>query len=333
MPTLSDIAATLSMNKTTISKALHNSSDISQATKEKVWAEAERVGYVKFKRTSALKRQLIGIICPEIISFYYAQLITEFTNHLQEKGYNTLVLLSGFSPENEKKHLAELVGLNVIGIIIITEGSDISPIVHSVKGAEFIPTVVIGLNYTSREHDTISIDEEFAIRSIVEYLFSLGHRRIGFIGDCFVGKRLEYLKRFLEANSLSIRKENIVLSEKRNEECGYEGMLQLLKSPEVPTALVAGYDSIALGAYRALSEKGLRVPDDTSIISFDDASFCKYLPCTITTVNYDTAAECRVAVAILLSQITGHPSASKQAVAIVPKLIIRESTGKPPMKG
>lgn len=105
-------------------------------------------------------------------------------------------------------------------------------------------------------------------------------------------------------------------------------MTRLLESKIKPTAVVAGYDSIALGAYRALSEHGLSIPEHFALVSFDDASFCRYLPCTITTVNYDANAESRVAAAILLSRIENSGTDFTQAVAIIPKLMVRESTDK-----
>ena len=87
MATLMDIAAALDLNKTTVSKALNNSSDISRETKERVLAEAERIGYVKHrrKRVQSDQNALIGIICPEIVSYYYAQLVTSLSACLQKK--------------------------------------------------------------------------------------------------------------------------------------------------------------------------------------------------------------------------------------------------------
>jgi len=120
--------------------------------------------------------------------------------------------------------------------------------------------------------------------------------------------------------------EHMVLSDSRNEECGYNGMCHLLSLKERPTAVFAAYDTIALGAYRALTVNGLCVPEDVSLVSIDDSDFCRYLPQSLTSVNYDVAAECRVAVAILLNRIKEQDSLSVQSAAIIPRLIIRESS-------
>lgn len=328
MATLSDIAANLGINKTTVSKALNGSNDISASTCERVIAEAKRVGYIKTgrKRNRLPQKQIVGIICPEITSFYYASLVTELTELLHSKKYKTVVMLSNFAAENEKECLSELIALNVCGVILITEESVISEEVHTLPGIDNMPLVVIGLNCTSREYDTVSVDEDYAIQLITDHLISLGHRSFAFIGDQLVGKRLDYLKNHLERHGISMSPERIVLSDKRNEACGYEGMNRLLAQKELPTAVVAGYDTIALGASRALSEHGLCVPDHLSLVSFDDADFCRYLSRSITTVSYDAAAESKVAVAILLSRIHDGNSTFKQTAAIIPKLIVREST-------
>ena len=328
MATLMDIARALDLNKTTVSKALNDSSDISRETKNRVLAEAERIGYVKHKLKKGLQNQsgVIGIICPEVVSYYYAQIVTSLSSCLRNKGYDTLLMLSAFSAEGEKQQLSQMVRLNVAGIIIITEQTDVSATIRAVHGAGRIPTVIMGLNYESKSHDVVSVDEEYGIRSIVEHLVDAGHRRIAFLGDQLVNNRLKHLRRYLELRGIDFPDEYVVLSDKRNEECGYEGMKRLLALESWPTAVLTGYDTIALGAYRAMTEQDVRVPEDIALAGFDDADFCRYLPTALTSVNCDVAAECRVATAILMNRMRAEEPQFTQTVAIVPRLIVREST-------
>lgn len=328
MATLADIASALSLNKTTVSKALNNSSDISRETRERVWSEAARIGYTKHKAKQASRGEFIGVICPEVSSYYYAQVATFLSARLEEKGYNTLLMLSNFSPEAEARLFTQLINLNAAGIVVITEQTDLSPTLRKIPGANRIPIVIIGLNYESADHDVVSIDERRGIRVIAQHLAEKGHHRVAFIGDSLVNNRLAYFQEATAENGLELPEECIVLSSKRNEECGYEGMKQLLALRVRPTAVLAGYDTIALGAYRALTEAGLSVPEDVALVGFDDSDFCSYLPCSMTSVNYDVAAECKVAIAILLSRIREGEAQSIQTAAIIPRLIIRESTSK-----
>lgn len=330
MPTLMDIAAALGINKTTVSKALNHSSDISAETRERVIAEAKRIGYIQRPRKKAQGKaeNLIGVICPEITSTYYAEIVTHLSACLERKGYNTIILLSNFSMDAEQKLLAQLVKLRVAGIVMVTESSNLEPIIQAVPGAKTIPTMIMGLNYKSKAHDVVSVDEEFGIASVVEYLASMGVEHVAFIGDHFVDKRLKYLKKYLDRSGMKMPEKYVILSEQRNEACGYEGMKKLLALPDIPQTVLTGYDAIALGAYRAITERGLRVPEDVALVGFDDAPFCRYLPDSLTTVNCDIAAQCQVATAVLLNHIQSTPNAHEytQTVAVTPKLVIREST-------
>lgn len=326
MATIADIASALGLNKTTVSKALNNSSDIRRETRERVLAEADRIGYIKHKQKNAARNEWIGVICPEVTSYYYAQVVTCLSARLQEKGYGALVALSAFSPETEKRLLAHLVGLNVAGIVIITEQTNLSPVIRATPGAARIPIVIMGLNYEAVDHDVVSIDEKRGVQAVVEHLRAQGHQRIAFLGDRLVNNRLLYLEKSLKEAGLALPEERVVLLDQRNEACGYEGMRRLLALKERPTAVFAGYDAIALGAYRACAEAKLRVPEDVALVGFDDSDFCRYLPRSMSSVNCDVAAECRVAAAILLGKIKDPQPQSIQTAAIVPKLIPRESS-------
>lgn len=329
MATLEDIASSLNLNKTTVSKALNDSSDISLITKKRVREEAERIGYAKGKKRHITgSGTIIGIICPEVLSYYYSEMLTYLSSNLQKKGFQTLLSLSGFSPDAERQQLEQFVRINVSGVIIITEQADISSAIKSVPNSDMVPIVIMGLNYKAKDRDVVSIDEEYAIRSIVDHMLSLGHSSIAFIGEELVSSRLHFLQEAVKAHGFSIPREYIALTEKRNEECGYYGMKQLLALKERPTAVFAGYDAIALGAYRALIEQGIRIPDDISLVGFDNANFCAFLPISLTSVDYDVEAECRVAAAILLGRISDGRNRLTQSVAINPKLVIRESTGR-----
>lgn len=328
MATLTDIAAALGLNATTVSKALNDSSDISQETKKRVLAEAERVGYTRHMQKKLRKDtlNLIGIICPELTSQYYGAIVTSLNVCLQNKGYDTVVMISSFSLELEKHLLAQMVGINVAGVIIITESQNLAPIIKEIPGAQRIPTVIMGLNYESREHDVVSVAEEHGIRSMVSHLYQQGYRNYAFLGDALVHNRLNYLVKSLKNYEIEIPQENIILLNERNELCGIHGMELLLNHIAFPCAVLVGYDRIALGAYRLLSQRNIRIPEEVALAGFDDSNFCEFLPITITSLNYDVEGECRVAAAILVGKIRKESLLSTQMVEITPKLMIREST-------
>lgn len=320
--TLLDIANNLNLNKTTVSKALNHSSDISQETLQRVQEEARRLGYVKTLRRTQNRSTIVGVICPDAESPHYSRMINSLARHLREKGYGMILMLSFYSEEMELTLLDQLQQINVAGIILITEqtGETLENRIIST------PMVIIGLNFESDEYDVVSIDERRGIRAIVEHLINQGRRRIAFIGNEMVNQRLKFLREYLHANSVNLPDKYVILDNQSSAQCGYEGVRKLLSLPERPTAIVAGYDLIALGAYRALAEMNIQVPQEISLIGFDDAVYCRYLPTSMSSVNYDIDTECDVAVAVLLGRMQAGDDRGIQAIAIIPKLQIRESS-------
>lgn len=329
MARLSDIAETLGISKTTVSKALNDSSDISAETKARVFAEAERLGYVARKRRTQPRERIIGVACPEVTSSYYSQIVTNLNNNLQRKGYSTIFTLSSFSPENERNQIDLLTSLKVAGIVVVTEQEDISPTLANVSSISNIPVVVIGLNYESKINDVVSVDDAFGVCLLVEQLIANGYTEFGFIGDRLVQNRFTQLKRCLKEHSLSLSEDCVVMLDERNEDCGYHAMQQLLARPTRPQVVIAGYDLIALGAYRALTEAGLRVPEDMALAGFDNSDFCDFLPSSLTSIDCNVPAQCQVATAILVSRIESDELSFTQNVAIIPHLVERESTVNP----
>lgn len=326
MARLSDIAQTLGISKTTVSKALNNSTDISAETRARVFAEAERLGYSTRKSRIRPHEKIVGVVCPEVTSRYYSQIVTSLNNNLLKKGYNTLLTLSAFSPEAERKQIEQLVSLKVAGIVVVTEQEDISPTLSKIAVISKIPVVVMGLNYESKINDVVSVDDAFGVCTLVEQLIANGYTEFGFIGDRLVQNRLIQLKRCLKDHGMELPENYVVTLDERNEDCGYHAMQQLLASPSRPQVIIAGYDLIALGAYRALTEAGLRVPEDMALAGFDNADFCAFLPSSLTSIDCDVPAQCRVATAILVSRIESDEPSFTQNVAIIPHLIEREST-------
>lgn len=322
MVTISEIAKNLNISKATVSKALNGASDINAATRKRVIGEATRLGYTKTFRKKKNFTSTVGIICPEITSYYYARLVTVLTNNLKEKGFDVLLTLSNYRVEAESELLSQLTQANVCGILLITESS--KP--HRQDAFLLVPTVVIGLNFDTPLCDVVSINEKRGIEAIAQHLVSQGHRKIGFIGESLVTDRLDYLKEALLPYGIGVPNEFTVLSDERQGNCGYINTVKLLSSGNRPTAIVAGYDAIALGVYRALSEHGIRVPEDIAIVSFDDSDSCGFLPVSLSSVNYDIPTECRVAIAILLGRIGNRNQPAVQTTAITPRLIVRESS-------
>ena len=323
----SDIASKLGLNKTTVSKALRGSSDISEKTRASVLKAALELGYDKAKpiKVEQFERKKVAILCPEIVEYYYSKITTSLYEQLWEAGYDPSVYITGFSAERESTLLAQAVEFKAVGVVLLTEHADVTEAARKALGKEQIALVVIGLNYEAGVYDVISVDEKYGIEKAVSHLLALKRRHFAFIGDKYGEKRLLFLKNALQAAGFALSRE-FTSPNLRHEVCGYVGMAELLKSGERPDVIFAEYDAIAVGAFRAMCEADIRVPEDIALLGFDNVPYCEYLPVTLSSIDNHIEEMCNIALAILKKKIVDPDFKVVQTVAITPEYIIREST-------
>jgi LacI family transcriptional regulator len=326
MVTQHQIAQAAGVNKTTVSKALTGSSDINRETAQRIRDIAIELGYKKKIKYIEKKSHFIGIIIPESNSTYYSSMVSKLSMLLVQKGYTPLFTITNFQGSFEIQHLDEFIENGFAGIICMTESDDISEKLKDSMREGRVPILQIGLNISSSEYDNIFVDEAMGIEFSMLHLKNLGHRRIAFIGDLHAKYRLKYFRKFMEENDMALPDEYVVISDKRHMQAGYECAKRLLACKELPTAIVADYDDIALGAIRRFAEEGIQVPDDLSIIGVDNAPYSPYLSKSLTTIDGHVDEMCEIAVRILLNKVESRKFGLIQNVSIKPELIIRETT-------
>jgi len=334
--TLKDIAEIAGVNVSTVSKALRDSSDINEQTKENIRSIADELGYkydTKNKSQSNIEQGVegyntIGIVCPEITSNYYSEIINIIANESRKEGYLCIFGFTNFDSEIEKHYLKDLIALHVKGIIFISESLDINNILTQYKECLSIPLVLITPNAETKDFDCIKIDDEYGVKLSVEHLIQQGHKKIGYIGDELSNPRLETFLKVMEENDLKVNKKWIQVSEERFERCGYELMSNLLKEGGLPTAILAAYDDIAIGAAKAVHDAGLKVPDDISIIGIDNIRVTEYYNPTLTSVAGPVEEMGRIALKLLFKKIKSPEYNVIQNVTLTPRLITRGSVKK-----
>ena len=328
---LKEIAQHLGVSQSTVSKALNNATDINAETRGKILRVAAKMGYgVEYPEIKGAKT--IGIICPEIKSNYYAQVITAIEKNIAWRGYGMMVAFSDFQYESEQKLLQDFIGRDSAGIVLLSENRKIGDDLKIMRSRIKIPIVAITLDIKIDEFDTLMIDDAAGIEMIVDHLTALGHTNIGFISDAFTIGRLEHFKNAMCKKGLETRRCNIYIDEngRRFEECGYAGAaaLEALGKNNMPTAAIAGYDDIAIGAMRLFKERRLRIPEDISLAGIDNISVAPYLPASLTTVAVPVEELGEIATKILLRKVRDPGYGLIQQVMLRPMLIIRESTSK-----
>lgn len=327
---LKDIAEKTGFSIPTVSKALKNSPEISEETSAVVKRMAEDLGYQS--RNSKKRKKIIGVVVPEVCSQYYATLLTSISQSLENEGYISMTMITNFNGQKDKAVIKQLCKYKPDGIIISCYHK-MSKDIYDVIRSSQIPVLFleeIQQTWTSDEDvDSIFINQKRCVQLLLDHLCSLGHSRIGYLGEKNSNLRYSAMAEYIKDNGLSINDNNVIIGSERFEKGGYFYGQQLLEKGDIPTAVFCSYDQIAYGAMKAFWEHGLRIPEDISIVGFDNNVMDEYSHVSLTTVTNPAEEMGVVAVKILLDKINNPDTHVVQRVSLQGRLIIRNSTCPP----
>ena len=303
MPTLKELAKIANVSVSTVSKALNNSNDIAENTKLRIVDIAIRNGYIKAqkKKNSTTKNgPVIAVIYSDITSNYYSRLMDIFDTHIAN--LNGLLLMS--CAEFETKRIIQLCRFfesieKVDGIICVSPFNVFGDIPRST-----LP--MVGLSYPSFEthpFDYICVDDGVGIDEGVACFKKYGHSRIAFLSEGFTPHRLQFFKDSMKRHGLTVDPSLIRVSDKRFEQAGHEMMQDILETGNIPTAVFAAYDDIAVGASQAILESGLSIPEDISIAGIDNTMCLLNGHNMLSSVNCHMEEQVDIAINLLLKKV------------------------------
>ena len=329
MVTLKDIAERLGVDISTVSRAINNSERVKPQTKALIKALAEELDYKPDDLAQGLagkRTNTIGIIVPEIINAYYAEIIAEIEERVIHEGYSIILGQSNFDSRRESYYINLFSRKRINGMVIVTSTIPAESLKNIIP--DNIPVVLVETTQDNPYYSTINIDNENGVKEAIEYLVKLGHRKIGFIGDTITtAVRLAGYKAALAQNNIEYSDSLVCIDNARFEKGGYDKMLNLLNRKEKPTAVFCVNDTMAIGAVKAAKVKGLKIPDDISVIGFDDINIIPYLEVPLTTVRQPKGEVGNISVSVLMKMIKNKNS-FMQNIVLKPELIVRESTAK-----
>ena len=328
MATLKDIARIANVNITTVSKALRDSSDLSEQTKRTIRKIADELNYSYTTDGDPRSSSVIGVIIPDIISPYYNTALQSLQSYLLTHGYRILVMYSLFQESEEVACYKELVRRKACAIICFSSSMVTSHTFRKQVQKSNIPFLMIASDVDCDFCDNVYIDQWKSVITATNHLIDLGHTKIAYLGEPLSAIRRKAFITALEAKQIPLPPEYIVENDKRFEACGYEGMKSLLKLPDRPTGVFAAYDGIAIGAMRAIQEAGLNIPNDISIIGIDDSRIAKYLSIQLTSVTEPSQDLGELAADMILQQLAKRRK-FMQNIKLQPSLKVRESTAPP----
>jgi LacI family transcriptional regulator len=333
--TIKDVAQMANVSHTTVSRALNNKSRIRNETKEKILSIAKELDYQPnfIARSLVIKRtKTFGLVITTIVNPFYNELAQGIEATARGLGYNIIFCSTHSNLSTEKQYIEMLQSKGVDGIIFSSAHMEDPNIVTLTE--EGFPIVLVNRRtyhpIVKEKIDYVGVDNILGGFLAIEHLIKLGHKRIGVIGgssESSVGfERLEGGKRALETYSLEQR-DDYFLEGDFLKESGYRGGKQFLKMVEPPTAIFATNDYMALGAYQAIMEEGIRVPEDIALIGFNDIEFTAMKGIELTTIGQKKYEMGAVAVKTLVERIEGRKTGPSKEIILEPELIIRKTCG------
>lgn len=325
--TIQDVAFAAGVSVSTVSRVLNDKIDVAPETFEKVQRVIEALGYTSSlaaKSMRSRKTNVIGLVVPDLEQSFCLNVVKGVNRAIEQLDYDLLVYTGGSSRDQawavrERQYVSLLNGSITDGIIVVTPTAE--------TFSTSYPLVAIDPHLDSADFPAVIATNHVGAVAAMEYLLSLGHRRIGFIGgrpdlQSAIRRLQGYKDSLLQANILF--EPDLVQVGDFTQGTGYRCAQKLLALSCRPTAIFAANDKSAIGAIEACTEIGLKVPEDISIVGFDNIEEASFVNGGLTTVDQFIGDMGRVAVEMLVSLIQDK-SLENQVYRMPTQLIVRNT--------
>lgn len=332
--TIKDVALHAGVSMTTVSMVLNGKdSTIPETTRQRVWASAQALRYNCDFNARAMvtgRTNLIGLVIPDISNAFFAECVRHIQVELAKHGYDVVLCNSEEKAANDLRYVQLLAGRNVDGIILAPSAESLTDEkvdnLHTLLSDLGVPFVFLDRYYSTAEAKVVTSNEESSYR-ISRYLLECGHTKIAAVtGPLTLNSsfnRLQGLKRAMKEFGLTLSDENIYEG-KYDFETGFHAGMKLLKTDV--TAVFAFSDMQAYGIYEAGRRLNKRIPDDISVVGFDDSFYSVMQRPPLTTMRQPLKEIAKEACRIILDCVEDREG--ERSVGLPAELIIRESVKK-----
>lgn len=326
-----DVARLAGVSQPTVSRALRDSPKVSAETKERVRNAATALGYVLSETGRALssgRTHRVGLLLTDLENQFFPHVISPIHHELESLGYQ-LVLQTESS---DSGRVAERLIANALDGVLLATTTSTSLLPMRLRERR-IPFVYFNRTTDAVEADSATVDPRTGITELAAAIVELGHRRIGAIFGPPNTSTAEQRERALRA---ALLEHQITISSERTVRgpfdfsTGYDGTRALLRAADPPTVIVCGNDVVALGSLNAAKELGLAVPEEVSVVGFDDLPAARWALVQLTTVQFDLDAMARKAGSLLVERIEGDPDAPWRHEIFPSRLVRRRSLAAAP---
>jgi len=332
---IAEIAKRASVSTATVSRTLNQSGPVKATTARKVWRAVTELNYYPNSHARTLvsgRSRLIGLIVSDITNPFFPELIRRFEALAAQQQYDLLLTSTDYDTSRMTACLRRMLERKVDGVAMMTSEMDVSLIKELSK--RNVPIVFMDVGQMGPRMSHVSIDYGNGVRQSVDHVVGLGHKSIAFItGPLDLHSARTRRQAFVDGlrHHLIPIERKLIREGTHTAEGGEKAMKELLKLSKEPTAVVCSNDWTAIGALHAIHAAGLRVPEDVSLVGFDDIPLASYTNPALTTVRMSANDVGSTAFQALFSLI-GEDHVEGDVYQVPTRLIIRESTTKPRRK-
>jgi LacI family transcriptional regulator len=330
--TMQDIARDVGVSVVTVSKVLRNKGEISDATRKRVLRRAKELNY----QTNWIARSLvtrrtftIGLLLPDFTHPFFAEIAKAVAETVRPHGYHVIISYFDENPELEKNEAASLLARQVDGLILASAQPGAKAFADMQERK--VPFILIDRPVPGVHASFVGVDNHAIGQLATAHLIDRGCRRIAHLRGPGIGiatGRMQGYRSALAKGKLPFFA-GYVVDAGYQDDSGHQAMLTLLQKNPIPDGVFCYNDPVAIGAMRAISEAGLKVPEDIAVVGAGNVHYSDFLAVPLTTVDQKTFEIGKRAANLLLERIASKSALRPRKVLIVPKLVIRQSTKRP----
>lgn len=330
-----DVANYAGVSIATVSRVVNKSENVSDEMRNKVLNAINILGYRPSRtaqRLRARKSLVIGLIISDIQNPFFTSVVRGIEDVAHKQDFSVILCNSDEDPEKERQYIDVMRSEEVAGVIITSTSQATENIERFIVSG--IPIVAMDRSIRHHQVDSVSVENTAGAHEAVSYLIEKGHRQIGFIGlplKLTPGKeRQEGYINALRDHGLELNSDLMCVGDSR-QESGFKCATELVESGIPLTAIFSSNNLMTLGALGAIMSKGLSIPEDISLIGFDDMPWAPYLCPPLTAVAQPTYELGRRAAELLMRRIA-NPDEVGESVRLKTRLTIRDSVASPPVR-
>ncbi|MDR6293429.1 MULTISPECIES: LacI family DNA-binding transcriptional regulator [Inquilinus] len=330
--TIREVASRAGVSLGTASNVFNDKTSVAAESRQRVLDAAEALGYRPNSLAAGLRRQrtrTIGLVVPDVLNIVFNELVEHLENLALSQAYEVIIVTSREDPEREHERVRALLSRRVDGLIIIPT-RDWSATEREMRHHR-IPVVVLDRVAAKDHFPSVASDNAAATRAGTDYLLGLGHRDLAFvINSTRLWNSAARVDGFLAAmRDAGLQDRARVLLPGMTEEETRAGVLPVLAGPDRPTAIFTGSNVATLGVLRAVQDAGLAIPQDLSLLAFDDFAWLTVLRPFVSAIRQPTEALAGHAWRILTAGFEA-PDRAAEHIRLPAPLIARETTAAPP---